>query len=567
MINFCRTTGLALLVAIAAPAAAQERQLTVTLLGTGCPPAVMNRFGPSTLVEAGDQKFVFDAGRGAMQRLTELKVRWQDVQGVFLTHLHSDHVVGFPDLWLTGWLLVPGRNVPLPVWGPRGTTAMMSHLQQAYEYDVGIRIQNDGASSDGVALLVKEISEGVVYDKAGVKVTAFEVDHAPVTPAFGYRIDYAGRSVVLSGDTRVSENLIRHAQGVDLLVHEVFVPATLERAGVPPARAKRIIDYHTTPEQAGQVFARVKPKLAVYSHICMPSATEQDLIPATRKAYAGRLEVGEDLMVIDVGDKVDVRNREEQVRRQVLATDDRRTDALRRGDSKPLYQIYADDYTLVTPSTGVIRTKAEQIADLDSGRVRYEKIEVLERTVRVYSDVAIVVAREKYSILQNGEQVGGDIRFSRTYKQFGADWRVIATHGTFVGGAASPGERKAEQPALPFLLESAQWSEPYAGPSGVPKGAQRAVLGTDPRTGGETYYAHFPAGTRFELHWHAYAEYAVVLRGKVTHILGENRSSLQVGDYVVIPPKIAHEWEVDPSGDAYLLIRRDGPADQHFLQP
>jgi ribonuclease Z len=78
-------------------------------------------------------------------------------------------------------------------------------------------------------LLVKEISEGVVYDKAGVKVTAFEVDHAPVTPAFGYRIDYAGRSVVLSGDTRVSENLIRHAQGVDLLVHEVFVPATLER--------------------------------------------------------------------------------------------------------------------------------------------------------------------------------------------------------------------------------------------------------------------------------------------------------------------------------------------------
>ena len=121
-------------------------------------------------------------------------------------------------------------------------------------------------------------------------------------------------------------------------------------------------------------------------------------------------------------------------------------------------------------------------------------------------------------------------------------------------------------PAAPFRLESAQWSEPYAGPLGVPKGAQRAVLGTDPRTGGETYYAHFPAGTRFELHWHAYAEYAVVLRGNVTHILGADRSSLQAGDYVVIPPKIAHGWEVDPSGDAYLLIRRDGPADQHFVQ-
>jgi ribonuclease Z len=268
----------------------------------------MNRFGPSTLVEAGEQKLLFDAGRGALQRLTALAVRWQDVQGVFLTHLHSDHVVGFPDLWLTGWLIVPGRNVPLQVWGPAGTAAMMSHLQQAYEYDVRIRIQNDRASPEGAALLVTEIGEGgVVYDKGGVKVTAFEVDHAPVKPAFGYRIDHGGRSVVLSGDTRVSENLVRHAQGVDVLVHEVFAPVTLERAGVPPGRAKNIIDYHTTPEQAGEVFTRVKPKLAVYSHVCMPGATEQDLLPATRKTYAGPLQVGEDLMVIDVGETIGVR--------------------------------------------------------------------------------------------------------------------------------------------------------------------------------------------------------------------------------------------------------------------
>jgi len=140
-----------------------------------------------------------------------------------------------------------------------------------------------------------------------VKVTAFEVDHAPVKPALGYRIDYAGRSVVLSGDTRVSENLVRYARGVDVLVHEVFVPATLQRAGVPPDRAKRIVDYHTTPEQAGQVFTRVKPRLAVYSHICMPGATEQDLVPATRTTYAGPLQVGEDLTVIDAGEKIDVR--------------------------------------------------------------------------------------------------------------------------------------------------------------------------------------------------------------------------------------------------------------------
>jgi len=307
MASRCRTVALVLLAAAFAPVIAQGQQIKVTLLGTGCPPPAMNRFGPSTMVEAGGQKFLFDAGRGALQRLRELKVPWQEVQGVFLTHLHSDHVVGFPDLWLTGWLIVPGRNVPLRVWGPRGTSDMMSHLEQAYDYDIKIRIQNDGASPEGVALLVEDISEGVVYEKSGVKVTAFEVDHAPVKPAFGYRIDYAGRSVVLSGDTRVSENLVRHAQGVDVLIHEVFAPATLERAGVPPARAKNILDYHVTPEQAGQVFARVKPKLAVYSHICMPTATEQDLLPATRKTYSGPMQLGEDLMAINVGDTIEVK--------------------------------------------------------------------------------------------------------------------------------------------------------------------------------------------------------------------------------------------------------------------
>ena len=307
MTSVLRLFFLTLSLTVVVPAAVQGQQLTVTLLGTGCPPAVMNRFGPSTLVEAGEQKFLFDAGRGALQRLVQLGVPWQAIQGVFLTHLHSDHVIGFPDLWLTGWLIAPGRTVPLQVWGPTGTVDMMSHLQQAYKYDIGVRIENDRATPDGVTLRVDDVREGVVYERDGVRVTAFDVDHAPVKPAFGYRIDYAGHSVVLSGDTRVSEKLIRYAEGVDVLVHEVFVPETLQRAGVPPERARKIIDYHTTAEQAGRVFTRTKPKLAVYSHICMPAATEQDLLVPTRKAYTGPLEIGEDLMAIDIGEGVSVR--------------------------------------------------------------------------------------------------------------------------------------------------------------------------------------------------------------------------------------------------------------------
>ena len=301
-----RVNGIALLLMLTVPVTVLGQEIKVTLLGTGAPPPVMNRFGPSILVEAGGQKFLFDAGRGALQRLAQTKVRWRDVDGVFLTHLHSDHVVGFPDLWLTGWLSGAGRDRPLKVWGPRGTKKMMSHLEQAFEYDIRIRLY-DQASPDGVILLVEDIGEGVVFEKAGVKITAFEVDHKHVKPAFGYRVDYGGRSVVLSGDTRVSENLIRHAQGADLLVHEVVAPETLLRAGLSSQRVEGIATLHVTPEQAGEVFSRARPRLAVYSHIVLPSATEQDLIPPTRKTYSGPLELGEDLMVIEVGDKIEVR--------------------------------------------------------------------------------------------------------------------------------------------------------------------------------------------------------------------------------------------------------------------
>jgi ribonuclease Z len=280
--------------------------IKVTLLGTGCPPPVMNRFGPSILIEAGDQKLIFDTGRGALLRLTQIKVSPKEIDGVFFTHLHSDHLVGFPDLWLTGW--VNGRrDKPVNVWGPKGTLKMISFLEQAFEYDIKIRLYDDRAAPEGVIIEARDISEGVVYEKNGVKVTAFEVDHQPIKPAFGYRIDYGGRSVVLSGDTRYSENLIKFAKGADLLIHEVVAPESLKRAAYTEERMKAIIDHHTTPEQAGELFSKVKPKLAVYSHIVLPSATEQDLIPPTRKTYSGALELGEDLMVIEVGEKVLVR--------------------------------------------------------------------------------------------------------------------------------------------------------------------------------------------------------------------------------------------------------------------
>jgi len=279
-----------------------QESLKVTLLGTGTPAPVMDRFGPSTLVEAGGEKFLIDAGRGAMQRLFQLNIRF--VENIFLTHLHSDHVVGLPDLWLTGWVL--GRAVPMRVWGPIGTNKMVSHLEKAFEFDIGIRTHYP---KEGATVLADDFNEGVVYDKKGVKITVFEVDHGWVKPAFGCRIDCAGRSVVLSGDTSSSENLIRYAQGADVLILNLVVPEAFRAHSTfhSSAQIEKIIPLHTTPEQSAEIFTRVKPKLAVYSHISPPTATAKDIFPPTRKTYSGPLEVGEDLMTIEVGEDVEVR--------------------------------------------------------------------------------------------------------------------------------------------------------------------------------------------------------------------------------------------------------------------
>jgi ribonuclease Z len=283
----------------------------VTLLGTGSPPPKIAQFGPATAVEAGPITLLFDAGRGAIQRLNQVGIPFGTLDALFLTHLHSDHVVGLPDLWLTNWLFTginaltdhaAPRPAPLRIYGPKGTAELASHLEQAFAFDVGMRISDDGIGKEGGRMAVTEITrEGVIFDEGGVRVTAFDVDHRPIVPAFGYRVDFNGRSVVLSGDTRFSENLIKHSQNVDLIVHEVAV-----RTG-QTQDTSRMLAHHTLPDQVGMVFTRTRPRMAAFSHVDLSADLSHDqLIAMTRATYKGPLVVGVDLMSFDIGESVTV---------------------------------------------------------------------------------------------------------------------------------------------------------------------------------------------------------------------------------------------------------------------
>lgn len=265
---------------------------TVTILGTGTPYPTRDRFGSAVLVAAGPDTILFDCGRGAVVRLTDAGVPANKVTMLFLTHLHADHIVGLPDLWLTGWLL--GRRAPLTVWGPTGTRAMLEHLSAAYRFDVEARkASREIPAGRGDELDAHEVRDGEVFSLGPVRVTAFLVEHGPVKPAFGYRVDYAGHSLVISGDTRFSPHLIEYSKGVDCLIHAAW--STDAADSTPPDQ--RII---ASGEDAGRVFAAVKPRLAVVTHY----VSDSGLAAAVASQYKGAVVVAKDLTVIEIGPDV-----------------------------------------------------------------------------------------------------------------------------------------------------------------------------------------------------------------------------------------------------------------------
>jgi ribonuclease Z len=273
--------------------------MRAVLLGTGSPPPNPKRRGPATLLTLGDERFLVDAGSGVGAQMVQAGVRAYDWPRVLITHHHSDHTIDIGHLLITRWIV--GQNAPFEVWGPAGTRRQMDKLLDYLEWDIEVRGRHmPGRERPRVD--VTEIEEGKILEVGGVTVSAFGVDHDPVKPAFGYRFDGGGRSVVVSGDTRPSENLIRWSQGVDCLIHECCEMAKTSwcpGCGWPTLedKIKDLASYHTQPDDIGRVAKAAGPGKLVINHL-MPGSIPAELEAAARRHYDGPVIVGEDLAAV-----------------------------------------------------------------------------------------------------------------------------------------------------------------------------------------------------------------------------------------------------------------------------
>jgi ribonuclease Z len=292
------------------------QEIKVILLGTGYPRPDPDRAGPATAVVIGEKIFIVDVGRGVTRRFWATGLPLKNIHAVFLTHLHSDHVSGLPDLFNTSWIF--GRYAPFELYGPEGTRELAQSMLDFFAVDIPIRReQTEMHPGEGATVNTHILEEGVVYEDADLRVTAFRVDHQPVEHAFGFSFDLLDSgegttlstkggcspgstgtitSVVISGDTRPSENLIKHAKGADLLIHEAYLPEHFDQHDTPEVAA-RLKAYHTSAVEVGQVAQQAGVPTLVLTHL-VPGDPDSEKLFVERAArhFKGKIIVGRDLM-------------------------------------------------------------------------------------------------------------------------------------------------------------------------------------------------------------------------------------------------------------------------------
>jgi ribonuclease BN (tRNA processing enzyme) len=279
----------------------------IVLLGTGTPSPDPDRSGPATAIVVNGTPYLIDFGPGVVRRVAAASQ--EGVEGlsvvnlrvVFLTHLHSDHTAGYPDLILTPWAV--GRNRPLEVYGPRGLKEMTEHILEAYREDIRIRRRDKERlgvpdQAEGYKVLANEIRPGVVYKDENVTVKAFPVNHGDVPQAFGYRFETPDRTIVLSGDAAPSQSIIDNCNGCDVLIHEAYSMMTYNY--VSPKYQEYRRKHHTSSRELAEIAKKARPGLLVLYHRANPGGVgrpnpEEALLEEIRQAYGGKVVTGHDL--------------------------------------------------------------------------------------------------------------------------------------------------------------------------------------------------------------------------------------------------------------------------------
>ena len=255
-------TGTAVLAQVPAQVLAQDTR--VILLGTGTPNADPERMGPAVAVVSGDRVYIVDCGPGVVRRAAQAGIRMAQLTRVFITHLHSDHTAGFPDLILTP--PNDGRQLPLEAFGPPGVRAMTAGIMQAYQEDLAIRLHGTQPNRRSAFMVnAHDVKPGEVYRDEAVRVIAFAVPHGTWKYAYGYRFEAKDKVIVISGDTTYSPALAAAAKGCDILVHEVYSAQGLSRR-IPEWQSYHAA-FHTSGRDVGRIAAQVRPSMLVLYHI------------------------------------------------------------------------------------------------------------------------------------------------------------------------------------------------------------------------------------------------------------------------------------------------------------
>ena len=275
--------------------------MKLTLLGTGCPKVDFKRFGPANLVSTNKTKILVDCGSGVTQRLNEAKISSEEIDALFLTHLHSDHVVDFYQLIISSWHSY--RTKPWKVYGPKGTNFFVKKIMSAWKVERKQRIKYEARSSTkAFKIIVKEFKSIGTIKVKDIKVSYFEVDHKPVKYAYGFNFLHKNKKLTISGDTRPSENVMKFGQLADVLLHEVFIDGEIIKTNkMRTAKTLHNVKaYHTSSSLVGKIAKITRCKKLVLTHFVPTQFDEKKLKEIVKKDFDKNPIIGRDLLKIKI---------------------------------------------------------------------------------------------------------------------------------------------------------------------------------------------------------------------------------------------------------------------------